>query len=110
MPLARAIAQAVRTTRTKELADETHDVLFAVSHGHPPALRLVAVVSDAADERATELWLATAAMNVDAGLGVLDGAPVVTTRAGLTLDYLENSYSADLSDVTWGKEEPRGEE
>lgn len=108
VPLAHEIAKQVKATRTPELADACHDVLFAVRDGDPPRYELTAVTVSSSDAAAIEHWLVQAALLIDPSLGVMDSPPVALTKAELSLDVLENSYSANLSDITWKKWDPKG--
>lgn len=106
--LARAIAAAIRETRTTDLSAVTHDVLFAAREAKPTEFELIGVVTDAEHAEAVQMWLASAALKVDPTLGTLAGEPLALTKDTLTMSDVENTFSADLSDITWGKVEPRG--
>jgi hypothetical protein len=106
--LARGIAKAVKETRTAKLANMTHDVLMQFLRGSPPRFVLFAVVTDDASALDIERWMAEAALAVDADLGLLAAPPEVTPKSRLSLTVEEQSYSADLSAITWTKNGPRG--
>ena len=106
--LAVAIATAIRRTRTAELSAVTHDVLMQFADEAPPRYVLVAVVSDDADPGPIVEWLTTAALQVPPEIGVLAEAPSALTKRNVSLQFLEDSYAADLSAITWAKQEPRG--
>lgn len=106
--LAKAIAKAVKGTRTPELSAVTHDVLFAASEERPATFQLLAVINDPTHRDAVRTWLAEAALEVDPALGALASPPEALTKDQVTLGDLENSYSADLSDISWSKNEPKG--
>lgn len=108
VPLARAIAAAVKATRSPELASACHDVLFQVGLGDPPQYELTAVVVDDAPVEPVEDWLAAAAMQIGVDLGIMASPPAALSKSQLSVELLENSYSADLSDITWKKMEPTG--
>lgn len=108
VPLARAIAAAVKAKRSPHLASACHDVLFQVRPGDPPEYELTAVVVDDAPVEAVEEWLAAAAIEVDLDIGILASAPAALAKSQMSLELLENSYSADLSDITWKKADPIG--
>jgi hypothetical protein len=107
LELAHAIAKALREHRTQPIADETHDVLMQIG-ADSPSYSLFAVVTPACDRRGALEWLTRAALAVDPELGVMAQEPLVLTKAQLSLELLEQSYSADLSDVSWGGSPPRG--
>lgn len=107
--VAQAISKAVKACRTAELADQTHDILFTATETRPSTFDLIAVVTKAADRSAIEAWLAEAALKVDPALGTLGSAPEALMRNEVTLDVIENSWSADLSEISWARRpEPRG--
>jgi hypothetical protein len=106
--LAREIAGAVRRTRSAELSDRTHDVLMQFSEGSPPRFVLVAVAIDGVNAEGIAQWLVNASLQIPAELGVLGQAPTVLTKRTLSIQFLEDSYAADLSAVTWRKSSPSG--
>lgn len=108
LALAREIAAAAKRTRTAMLTDTCHDVLMQFSPGRPPRFALVAVVVDGANEDAVAEWMAQLALEVPAHLGVMSTAPSIVTKASLSLSVVEDSYSADLSDITWRRPGPQG--
>lgn len=92
--------------RTK--AGEVHDVLMQFDrNSEPPAVVLRAVVTDDADHERIRLWLADAATRMRSEVVVVAGIDV-GTRAEVSLELLEQSYSADLSQLTWSGEDPLG--
>lgn len=100
--LARSIATEVRGTRAADLADECQDVLMQFAEGEPPQFVLWAVVADDSDPAPFETWLSEAALGVPPELGVMAELPQVVSKNRLSLEVLENSYAADLSNITWG--------
>ena len=106
--LARSIAKAVRDTRTAELAGMCHDVLFQATEERPAGFTLIAVVVEDAHVDVVVDWLTQAALAVEPALGQLAQAPEALKKTEVSLDFLENSYVADLSDISWGREHPRG--
>lgn len=104
--LATAIAEAVRQTRSATLAAETHDVLMQFSGHSLPRFVLVAVMVDLGDSEGIVEWLAKAALQVAPQLGVLAEPPIAVTKSRLSLQFLEESYAADLSAITWTKRSP----
>lgn len=106
--LARAIARAVKNSRTPELSEVTHDVLFAATEERPARFQLLAVITDESHAAKVREWLASAALDVDPSLGSLSASVEAITKSDLTLTDIENTFSADLSDITWGKGTRRG--
>ncbi|HEX4102930.1 MAG TPA: hypothetical protein VHY21_20705 [Pseudonocardiaceae bacterium] len=75
----------------------------------PPQVALYAVVTDEADLDSVERWLADVASRIDTKLGVVAHIEV-QTRTQTSLQLVETSYSADLSELTWRNEVPVGAE
>jgi len=88
------------------LAAETHDVLMQFSGHSLPRFVLVAVMVDLGDSEGIVEWLAKAALQVAPQLGVLAEPPIAVTKSRLSLQFLEESYAADLSAITWTKRSP----
>ena len=102
--LAKAIAQAVKSARSADVADQTHDVLMQFDASRtPPWYFLAAVITTDADADAVRAWLARAALSVPAELGVMGADPAAVPKTAISLDFIEQSYSADLSGITWRK-------
>ena len=72
-------------------------------------LSLYSIVADDADKDDVRRWLSDVALRVKSDLGVLAGIDV-GTRDEVPLSLVEESYAADLSQVTWSTEEPIGAE
>ena len=77
------------------------------SLGDPPEYGLVAVVLDPADKPLVRKWLADVALQVPSHLGTASRLEAVTTREA-SLDLLENSYAADVTQITWRRTGPQG--
>jgi hypothetical protein len=102
VPLARRIAKEIRDARPVEMRDRIRDVLIEFDDSaDPPHFSLYAVLEDATDEDEARLWLLAAGRALPAELGVLDD---VEARDGsqISLQVIENTYSADTSQITWG--------
>ncbi len=106
--LARERAAAVRKTRTSELSAATHDVLFGATEERPSRFQLIAVIVHESHAAEVREWMTAAALEVDPALGSLGGPPEALTKDELTLADIENTFSADLSDISWRKSEPKG--
>ncbi|MFD9259204.1 hypothetical protein [Streptomyces sp. NPDC059538] len=99
--LMRAIAQAVEKPKT-ETQNQVHDVLVEINEDDPPLYRVFVVIVDGADHTVIRAWVADRLCRVDGELGALE-ALEVGTKAEVSLEVIENSYAASLSQVTWGK-------
>jgi len=106
--LARAIAEAIKRHKTVALAENTHDVLFSATEERPARFQLIAVITDIKHATTVTEWLAKAALEVDPSLGALDSPPEALTKNDLSLEDIENTFSADLSNISWSKPVPRG--
>lgn len=71
--------------------------------------RAVRVIRNDTDAEAVRRWLAQASTRIRTDLGVVETIDV-GTRAETTLELIESSYSADLSQLTWRGREPTGAE
>ena len=68
---------------------------------------LIAVIADDVDPDSVLKWLANVASKIDVKLGAI--AHIDTgTRTQTSLLLIETSYSADLSQLTRGMQEPMG--
>jgi hypothetical protein len=74
----------------------------------PPRYILVAVIAEDADPEPIIEWLTAAALQVSPEIGLLAEAPAALTKRNVSLQFLEDSYAADLSAITWAKQQPRG--
>ena len=92
----------------RSVGEQVHEVLMQFDDSEtPPRVALFAVVTDDADKDAVLTWLSEAALLVDQELGVV--AQMDAGRKSETpLSLVEDSYAADLSQVTWATEQPRG--
>jgi hypothetical protein len=104
--LAKQIAEAVRALRQPAIP-VVRDVLMQFSPGDPPEYALVAVILDPADKPLVRSWLADIALRVPLHLGTASRLEAVTTRE-VSLHLLENSYAADVSQITWRRTGPQG--
>lgn len=105
--LRRAIAAAVKGHRVGDVAARVRDMLWQFEPGEPPLFSLYAVVEDEGIRDQARQWLTTVGLSVPRELGV----PVVmeaATAERISLRLIETSYSADVSDLTWGRGEPKG--
>nr|MBA2601123.1 hypothetical protein [Actinomycetota bacterium] len=108
--LGRTISAALREVGSRPEAADVHDVLMQFDEGtDPPRFALFAVVEDAADKEGVRAWLVEGSLRVPAEIGVGYRFEAIT-RDEASLALLDDSYSADTSDVTWHGEQPEGAE
>jgi hypothetical protein len=108
IPLAQRLAEEVKRKRHRGQAMVVRDVLFRADTDYtPPRIRLYALVEKPEDREPTRVWLAEIAMSIPTNLGVVDEFESGTSD-DFAISVLENSYSADVSDVTWGQGFPVG--
>ncbi len=103
--LARTIA-ARCSDRKATIRNAVHDVLMRFdSSTEPIRVGVFAVVTDDAVKAEAREWLAASVVGLpDAVVEEID----VGTRHEVSLAFVEESYSADLSQVTWKGETPSG--
>jgi hypothetical protein len=105
--LMRAVAKTFNRPRGP-LQHKIHDILVEVEEAEHPLYGVFVVTVDDVDPEAVRTWAAGRLADVPGDLGTLAGVEV-GTRAEASLELLENSYSADLSQITWGKPDgPQG--
>lgn len=106
--LAREVATRCGSRSGRATAEEVHEVLMQFDDSaSPPRVALFAVVADTADKQIVRTWLSDASLRIDTKLGVVAHVDVAT-KAETSLVLIENSYAADLSQLTWRGEEPTG--
>jgi hypothetical protein len=106
IPLAKQIGEAVKARRNRPTGARIRDVLMQFDESaNPPRYSLFAVLDNAADEDEVRLWLSEIALKVPAHLGVADELEAATAR-GISLELIETSYSADVSQLTWRSNNP----
>lgn len=105
----RAITRLIGARRAGGL--HVHDVLVQASTSDPPTVDVTAVVEDgpgtAAWKTGARQWLGEIAASLDPELGTV-GRIEALTKAEISLALVESSWSADVSQITWGKGAPRG--
>jgi hypothetical protein len=108
VPLARRLAREVERKRYREQTEVVRDVLFRVdTTTDPPHVRLYAIVEKDQDVVPTRQWLGEVALAIPSSLGIVDEAEAGTSHQ-FAISVLEDSYSADVTDVTWKGESPTG--
>lgn len=104
--LAREIARRCSGGRGRAISEQVHDVLMQFDdNAQPVRVALFGVIADSADAEAVRAWLAEVATRIDSDLGVV-AAIDVGTRAETSLELVETSYAADLSQLTWSRNRP----
>lgn len=110
VPIAREVAARCGTHGGRRTAEGVHDVLMQLDDMlSPPRIALFAVIHDDTGPDAVREWLADASTRIRTDLGVVVAIDV-GTRAETSLELLETSYSADLSQLTWKDRNPTGAE
>lgn len=105
VPLAKAIAEAVKASEETELASKVRDVYMQFEDFDDAVkFSLYAITTDDAEEDSVREWLASCALEVPADLGVLAELEVATA-SNVSLELVESSYCADLSQLTWINED-----
>ncbi len=100
--LAREVAKRCSGGHGRAISEDVHDVLMQFADDTQPAqVALFGVINDNSDPEDVRRWLSDAATRINSDLGVI-AAIDVGTRSQTSLELLETSYSADLSQLTWG--------
>jgi hypothetical protein len=110
VPLARKISEVVKAKRNRLTGARVRDVLMQFDESvSPPRFSLFAILENEADEHEVRAWLAGISLEIPTYLGLADQVEAATAR-GISLQLIETSYAADVSQVTWrpGKPDPEG--
>lgn len=106
VPLAREIAVKCSDRRGRDVSDKVHDVLMQFNEDADPVrVVLFGVVYESDDIDEVRVWLSDVATRIDTDLGVVFDVRVAN-RANTPLGLVEDSYSADLSQLTWSRRKP----
>lgn len=114
VPLARAVSRSASKTRHR-VRDHLHDLLLVFSDSSTvPRVSLFAITCDpdheeeccdspCSDDHVTDarLWMSELAQALDIELGVVERIEAAP-RAETSMLIVESSYSADVSDITYG--------
>jgi hypothetical protein len=109
-PLARKIAEVVRAKPNRPTGGKVRDVLMQFDDTvYPMLFSLYAVLDDDADADEVRTWLSAISLQIPSDLGIVDTIEAATAR-GISLELIEDSYSADITQVTWrpNKPDPEG--
>ena len=110
VPLAKEVAARCGSRSGRSTAEGVHDVLMQFDDtSSPPQVALFGVIHYDADPDVVRAWLADASTRIRKDLGVVTAIDA-GTRAETSLELIETSYSADLSQLTWRDKEPTGAE
>lgn len=108
VPVAREVATRCGSRGGRAIAEEVHEVLMQFDDSTiPPKIALFAVVSESADKEVVRTWLSDASLRINKELGVVAHIDVASKNE-TSLTLIENSYAADLSQLTWRGERPTG--
>ena len=108
VPLAQEISRVATKNRRAAATDQMHDLLMQFDlSSRPYRYKLFAVIMPTADRETVRAWLGTIGTEVSAELGTL-AAYEIGTKAQTSLELLEDSFSANLSSITWRGESPVG--
>lgn len=110
LPLVRKVAGLVTARRNRGVGARVRDVLLQCDESTDPMrFSLFAVLDHSADEQSVREWLSEIALGVPPALGVADQIEAATA-AGISLQLIETSYAADVTQVTWqpGNPVPEG--
>jgi hypothetical protein len=106
--LGRAICTAVKAHESDPLLTRIREIFWQFERGEPVRFSLYALIEHEDDTEKAEEFLAAVALDVPVHLGVSD-EQVARTASKFTLELLETSLTADLSDLTWSQGEPQQE-
>lgn len=106
LPLARKIAEAATARRNRPTGARVRDVLVQFDESASPTrFSLFAILENEADEPEVRTWLSAISLKIPPDLGLADQIGAATAR-GISLELIETSYSADVTQVTWRPNNP----
>lgn len=109
LPLAGKIAEVVRARRNRPAGIRVRDVLMQFDESAiPMRYSLFAVIERDADRDEIRTWLAGISQDVPSELGIADEIEAATA-GGISLELIEDSYSADITQLTWRPNSPNPE-
>jgi hypothetical protein len=111
LPLAKEIAKVVTAKRNRSTGAHVRDVLMQFDDSFTPTrYSLFAILENDADHDEIRAWLASISQDVSSGLGIADEIEAATSRR-ISLELIQDSYSADVTQVTWrpNNPDPEGE-
>ena len=106
--LAREVATRCGSRSGRAAAENVHEVLMQFDESDdPPKVALFAIVAAEANRDVVRAWLAEASTRISTALGVVAHIDVAT-KEETSITLIENSYAADLSQLTWRDTDPTG--
>jgi hypothetical protein len=106
IPLAHSIAEEVRRRQGRVVAARVRDVLMLFDESTEPIrYSLFAVLEEERDEELVREWLAGIASRVPPEMGIGDQFEAATAER-ISLQLIEQSYAADVTQLTWRPSEP----
>lgn len=102
LPLMRAVVDALSKRKELVLTGSIHDVLVQVSANDPPEYVVFIVIEHESVRDDVRAWVAEKLAEIDPAIGILENLQA-GTKAQLSLEFLESSYAADLTKITWSK-------
>ncbi len=106
VPLAQRISAEVARRSRRPTGAVVRDVLMQFDESEtPPLFSLYAVLENDADRARVEEWLGQIALAVPDTLGTPSQLQAATS-SGISLYLVENSYAADVTQVTWRPSQP----
>jgi len=96
----------VERPKHRMIGARVRDVLMQFDDsGNPVRYSLFAVLDDPADKEDVRAWLAQVSHAVPTALGVADQIEAADA-SGIAFSTIESSYAADVSLVTWRRDQP----
>jgi hypothetical protein len=108
VPLAKRISTEVARPKHRQIEARVRDVLMQFDDGDPVRYSLFAILEDANDEEDVRAWLGQIATAVPMALGVADQIEA-RDASEIAFSTIESSYAADVSQVTWRRDQPEPE-
>ena len=106
VPLALRISKEVARNKHREIAACVRDVLMQFDDSGDDVLySLIAVLDNPSDQAEVRAWLARVSQAVPTELGVADVIEAFDA-ARIAFATIESSYAADVSQVTWRRDQP----
>jgi hypothetical protein len=106
LPLGKKIAEEVQRRHGRPTAAQVRDVLMQFdATDDPMRFSLFAVVADGVETGAVREWLAGVCSRIPLELGLVDEVEAAPA-SGISLQLIEDSYAADVSQLTWRPNQP----
>lgn len=106
VPLAREISKVVTARRNRPQGTRVRDVLMQFDDSSRPVrYSLFAILESDADYDEVRAWLSDVSQEVPTELGVADEIEAAPP-SGISFQLIQDSYSADVTQVTWRPNNP----